>query len=203
MVNTNHRELTGVALHEPKGVAAASDGQTYVADGAGSGAWTSGGGTEIGSIITWPTSSVPTGFLECNGDSKSTTGDYAALFAVLSYTYGGSGANFNIPNLRGQFLRGFDNSEGIDPDASGRTSRGDVAATTGDNVGTKQAYAIKDHDHTSKRSNVLSNIDTGSNQSKGEGADTTGGVNTSGTFTVNSSTESRPVNIYMMFCIKF
>ncbi len=34
-----HRDLTGDELHEPKGVATASAGSVYVADGVGSGAW--------------------------------------------------------------------------------------------------------------------------------------------------------------------
>ena len=39
MANTNHRDLTGVALHEPKGIAAAAADTYYVADGASSGAF--------------------------------------------------------------------------------------------------------------------------------------------------------------------
>lgn len=35
-----HANLTGVNLHEPKGVASASSGQVYVANGSGSGTWT-------------------------------------------------------------------------------------------------------------------------------------------------------------------
>ena len=35
-----HNTLTGSELHEPKGAATASEGMTYVADGAGSGVWT-------------------------------------------------------------------------------------------------------------------------------------------------------------------
>lgn len=35
-----HSQLTGSSLHEPKGVASASSGQVYIADGAGSGTWT-------------------------------------------------------------------------------------------------------------------------------------------------------------------
>lgn len=38
---TEHRSLTGASLHEPKGVETASNGQVYVANGGGSGAWTS------------------------------------------------------------------------------------------------------------------------------------------------------------------
>lgn len=39
-----HKNLTGADLHEPRGAATASVGQVYVADGAGSGAWTSKNG---------------------------------------------------------------------------------------------------------------------------------------------------------------
>ena len=38
MVNTNHKDLTGVSLHEPKGTAAATVNQYYITDGAASGA---------------------------------------------------------------------------------------------------------------------------------------------------------------------
>jgi len=41
MADVLHKDLTGADLHEPKGAAAASSGQVYVANGAGSGAWTS------------------------------------------------------------------------------------------------------------------------------------------------------------------
>ena len=40
MANVNHSTLTDPYLHEPKGVATATSGDVYVADGAGSGAWT-------------------------------------------------------------------------------------------------------------------------------------------------------------------
>lgn len=39
MANVNHSTLTDPYLHEPKGVAAASSGDVYVANGAGSGTW--------------------------------------------------------------------------------------------------------------------------------------------------------------------
>lgn len=41
MANVNHSALTDPYLHEPKGVASASTGKVYVANGSGSGAWTS------------------------------------------------------------------------------------------------------------------------------------------------------------------
>jgi microcystin-dependent protein len=57
--------------------------------------------------------SIPTGYLEADGSSLDTT-TYADLFAVIGYTFGGSGSSFNLPDLRGQFLRGFDNGKGLD-----------------------------------------------------------------------------------------
>ena len=41
MANVNHSSLTDPLIHEPKGVASASAGKVYVANGSGSGAWTS------------------------------------------------------------------------------------------------------------------------------------------------------------------
>ncbi len=47
MPNVAHSALTGSNLHEPKGVASASANTVYVADGAGSGAW-----TDVNSVVT-------------------------------------------------------------------------------------------------------------------------------------------------------
>ena len=41
MANVNHSALTDPYLHEPKGASTASSGDVYVANGSGSGAWTS------------------------------------------------------------------------------------------------------------------------------------------------------------------
>jgi len=102
-------------------------------------------GTYIGEIKAWPAATVPDStFLECNGQSVTTAG-YPLLFAIIGYTYGGSGANFNVPDYRGYMLRGWDHGAGVDPDRSSRTNRGD--GTTGDNVGTKQADQLASHTH--------------------------------------------------------
>lgn len=47
---------------------------------------------------------VPAGWALCDGSLKGTTDPlYAALFAVIGYTYGGTGGNFNLPNLQSRF----------------------------------------------------------------------------------------------------
>lgn len=153
-----------------------------------------------GTVIIWPTASVPTGYLECNGAAVSRT-TYAALFSVLSTTYGvGDGSTtFNLPDLRGEFIRGFDNTAGNDPDAASRTDRGD--GTTGDNVGTKQATDTQDHSHyipgVGSGGGVVS-VNT-SDTSWDSGSDI--GRRTHDTLIENSG-ESRPRNVCMMFCIK-
>ena len=52
------------------------------------------------------------GWLLCDGSSYSTT-DYPDLFAVIQYTYGGSGDNFNVPNYQGMFLQMKGSSQNI------------------------------------------------------------------------------------------
>ncbi|MEA1842085.1 phage tail protein [Agrobacterium tumefaciens] len=71
--------------------------------------------TPTGSITTWTTATAPSGFLICNGSAVSRT-TYAALFAVIGTAYGaGNGTStFNIPDLRGVFVRGLDNGRGLD-----------------------------------------------------------------------------------------
>jgi len=56
-------------------------------------------GLPTGAISQFAGSTAPTGYLLCEGQSVSTT-TYSALFDVIGYTYGGSGASFNIPNLQ-------------------------------------------------------------------------------------------------------
>lgn len=51
-----------------------------------------------GTIIDFGGATPPTGFLACNGTSYPTA-TYPNLFAAIGYLWGGSGANFNVPNL--------------------------------------------------------------------------------------------------------
>jgi len=56
-----------------------------------------------------PVANMPTGYLVCDGASYSTS-TYSALFAAIAYTWGGSGANFNVPDLRGKVTIGVSGS---------------------------------------------------------------------------------------------
>jgi microcystin-dependent protein len=72
----------------------------------------------IGMIMPFGGNTPPDGYKTCNGSTLSAT-DYPELFAVIGYIYGGSGDNFNVPNLvnnvpvgsGGDFLQGASGGE--------------------------------------------------------------------------------------------
>ena len=64
------------------------------------------GTSDIGDVKMFAGPTPPAGWLVCNGASLATTGTYAPLFAVLGYAFGGSGANFSLPDLRSRFPMG-------------------------------------------------------------------------------------------------
>ena len=63
-----------------------------------------------GTILTSVVATAPEGYVLCNGASYSSTNvasnKYRRLFNAIGYTFGGSGASFNVPNFQGAFLRG-------------------------------------------------------------------------------------------------
>lgn len=143
----------------------------------------------VGMIVPFGGESVPTGWFECNGAAVSRT-TYAALYTQLSTLWGvGNGTTtFNIPDLRGYFLRGWDHGATNDPDSASRTG--------GDHVGSVQADALKSHTHT--LGGYQCTVAAGSAYYVMK---TAGAV----TFTSNSTggNETRPKNKYVMFIIKY
>ncbi len=98
-----------------------------------------------GSIIAYGGTTAPTGWFICDGSSKDST-LYHDLYLAIGSNFGGSGSNFNLPDLRGRFIRGQDSGSGHDPDAASRTA-GFAGGNTGDHVGSLQDDAFKSHVH--------------------------------------------------------
>jgi hypothetical protein len=139
-----------------------------------------------GAVQAFAMNSAPAGWLAANGNEYAKTGDYAALFAAISTTYGetnGSGgagtSHFRVPDLRGYFVRG-----------SGTNGDGTAAGT----FGVKQADDFKAHTHSTGQGivGVL-----GSAQFAG------GPFGLQVTTGSTGGTETRPANIAMLYCIKF
>lgn len=88
-----------------------------------------------GTMVDYAGSSAPAGWLICNGGSYSTA-TYAALFAVLGYTYGGSGSSFNVPDCRGRSTVGAGNvNTNTQPSAVLGSTGGDVSQLVSHNHG--------------------------------------------------------------------
>lgn len=59
----------------------------------------------VGTVFNFAGDTVPDGSLQCDGSSYATD-DYPLLFDAIGYLWGGSGANFNVPDLRKKFALG-------------------------------------------------------------------------------------------------
>jgi microcystin-dependent protein len=78
------------------------------------------GGIPTGTVVKYAANSAPSGWVLCNGALYGRTAldpsPQPNLFGVIGTTYGFTTiSNFAVPDLRGMFVRGFDNGRGIDP----------------------------------------------------------------------------------------
>ena len=139
-----------------------------------------------GAVMPFAMNSAPSGWLAANGDAVSRS-TYAALFAAIGTTHGsGDGSTtFNLPDLRGIFVRG----------SGAQTISGTAYSGT---FAEKQQDAFKSHNHTVTDTNVANNGNFGAG---GLAAYPQGSI-TRTTSTVGG-TETRPANIALLYCIKF
>lgn len=138
---------------------------------------------------------IPEGWLLCDG-TEIRIEQYPELFNAIFRNWGSSDSfTFNLPDLRGVFLRGVDGQKGNDPDSKDRTSI-KQGGNTGNMVGSFQLDDYKSHKHTvDKRS--------------GAGAGTPGtlwsnNLHMENQFTSDSGgNETRPKNAYVYYIIKY
>ncbi len=124
---------------------------------------------------------APVGWLECNGSAISRN-TYGALFDLLGVTFGAgdSTTTFNLPDLRGEFIRGWDHGRGVD---------------AGRGLGSSQTDALKAHTHNYN----ITGVQAGDAQSTANYAYYDG---TPSTTSSTGGTETRPRNIALMVIIK-
>nr|WP_167467075.1 tail fiber protein [Aquitalea magnusonii] len=89
-----------------------------------------------GEIVHFAGASAPVGWLKCNGAAVSRS-TYAVLFAALGTQYGaGDGTTtFNLPDYRGEFLRGLDDGRGVDAGRALGTAQTDALQNITGNFG--------------------------------------------------------------------
>lgn len=181
-------------------------------------------GVPVGTIVAYggDKNNVPTGWLLCDGASLAKT-DYPQLFAAIGGAWGTSGASFNMPDLRGRFLRGVNDGATNDPDGASRTAI-NTGGNTGNLVGSLQGEAVKSHNHTltdpthshsyndvyyseaGGSVSVPSNVGSAGGDNDNAGyqlARTTGASGTGITLASYGGSETRPVNAAVYYIIKY
>lgn len=177
-----------------------------------------------GTVIAYAGTTCPVGYLSADGSSLLRAGRYANLFSSISTAWGAAdGTHFNLPDLRGRFLRGLDGGIARDPDRASRTAS-NTGGNTGDNVGSVQAQATRKnglaltdpgHGHNMQfNSTVRSGSTSGLYLAANAGViDTNSSQNSNATNSVVSNTtgitlgtgdnETRPINANVKYCIAF
>ena len=116
-------------------------------------------GIPTATIVPWSAASVPTGFLECNGQAVSRS-TYSDLFAIVASTYGGGdgSSTFNVPNLADNVAVGKSPGKALASTGGANTTpvapAGNVSTNVTGNVGGSTANAslstaqLASHTHT-------------------------------------------------------
>lgn len=155
-----------------------------------------------GTIVPFAGETVPEGWLLCDGAEVDRV-EYANLFGTIGVTHGAGDLidTFNIPDLRGRFVRGVDAGVGRDPDAGSRTADR-TGGNAGDAVGTVQGDGVRSHSHrnTWERIHACSGGSAGTNSSFWSGDCSLALVTYTGAYGGN---ETRPTNVSVNFIIKY
>ena len=197
-----------------------SNGQMLQTNGSGALSFTTVAGVPIGSVFCIAHTSIPSGYVECNGASlpngTGTVNGVTANFAPLRQLIGSS-----LPDLRGEFVRGFDNGRGVDSGRSMLEAQSSQFGQHNHNVSASSSSSVSDpgHNHRVRVGTSGSgggNVSDRDSQNPGnfvgnqiENANTGISVSTSTSISqsnrggTDNSSETRPRSIAMMYIIKF
>lgn len=155
--------------------------------------------TPVGSVINFAASTPPVGFLECDG-ATLLRATYPDLFAVIGTTFGTTDStNFLLPDLRGEFVRGFDNGRGIDTGRVFGSAQLDAFQNITGQVGNGRGF--------SGPSSGPFSSSTGSGSPAGTGSAASGvrriDFDLSNAPGARTAAETRPRNIALIYCIRY
>ena len=151
-----------------------------------------------GAVMFFPMSSAPAGFLKANGAAVSRS-SYANLFAAIGTRFGaGNGSTtFNLPDLRGEFLRGWADGRWLDAERELGSTQGDAIRRI---TGTLGGYTGWD----SPSANGPFRLSISSQSGGSSGVSFKHGTLTyDNNLVVPTATENRPHNVALLACIKF
>ena len=153
------------------------------------------GGMPVGSIIPYAGTTIPAGYLLCDGSAISRT-TYSALFAAIGTTYGAGDGNstFNLPSSTERYLKG--NNRGYGAESLPNITGGFKVWGTEANIdGTSGAFYLKDIG-TSKN---MINIVSGTMNTSGHGI-FSASLSSS---TYQDSAKVNPDHMYVNFIVKY
>ncbi|MEQ1734182.1 MAG: tail fiber protein [Bacteroidia bacterium] len=155
-----------------------------------------------GTINYFANATAPNGYLECNAQAVSRT-TYAELFAAIGTLYGvGDGSTtFNLPDLRGEFVRGVDNARGVDAGRAIGTAQ--IASTHKELFGAAAVGTFNDWWSDSKGVVTNDGVVNSTPANGGYIVNPGGGINSNPAAVVVSEFKHRPRNVAMLPCIKF
>jgi len=167
-------------------------------------------GDRVGAIDFFPMSAAPGGYLKANGALVSRT-TYAALFAAIGTAFGpGDGSTtFALPDLRGEFLRGWDDGRGVD---GGRMVNSNQASQNLNHSHTATAANAGAHSHTTSvkgdrapegAGNLVYGDENYYNDNVVLPSSVAGDHTHAITVAASGGTEARPRNVAMLACIKY
>lgn len=157
----------------------------------------------VGTVIWYAGSTAPTGYLKCNGDTiangsgttQNITADFSDLYAIVGGT---------LPDLRGEFIRGFDDGKGTDNGRSIRSTQSDdfkEHTHTASVTDPGHSHTFDSHNDDNSDGNTLNDRSNLSNQWTMTSSSETTGISVSNANT--GGTETRPRNIALLACIKY
>ena len=143
---------------------------------------------------------APDGWLKANGAEVSRV-TYSRLFAAIGTAFGsGDGSTtFDLPDLRGEFVRGWDDARGVD---SGRVIGSSQAQST-NNVSEFQTYGSGSGSTYQTRTVPDDGSYSSGSVTSNDGAEIPTGSGGISIRMKTSNAETRPRNVALLACIKF
>ncbi|MDR0507540.1 MAG: tail fiber protein [Dysgonamonadaceae bacterium] len=157
---------------------------------------------------------IPAGWLLCDGRDISRS-EYADLYDAIgtAWGHGDNATTFNLPDTRGQFLRGVANGSTNDPDKNSRLPLKE-GGNSADKVGSSQGDAIRNITgsfNVHGRGTAFTGVSGTFGRTNNDGTASDYGSNDRGSTVVNfdasrtvpTGGENRPKNIYVNYIIKY
>lgn len=157
-----------------------------------------------GATFIWCAPDIPAGYLELAGQAVSRT-TYSALFSLFGTTYGvGDGSTtFNLPDLRGEFVRGWDHGRGIDSGRSLGSSQAATSVGVGDTTSTDLAVVSLHNTVDDSISTIRTALNGEESTADVSKLSVTSAAALTDPLSVSNTTMSvRPRNIALMYIIK-